>query len=455
MKQRFIEVAPDAEQRQAMQFETWRAAQGVTFVDAQAEAAYGERVALIRDAIELRQVPERVPVCPSAGFFPIEYAGLRVLDAMYDYDALTRCWERYHLDLMPDAYSSPANIVPGRLLDILDLKLYQWPGHGVSRESEYQFVEAEYMKAAEYQDLIDDPSAFFLNVYWPRIFGALQPFAAFPLLPPMNEIPVIPPTFMRFGGEAMKNALKSLARAGEEALVWRSACAAINGRIMGRGFPAFSGGFTKAPFDVIGDSLRGTTGVMLDMFRHPDELKEACERLTPIMVKSGAASCRANGHIMPFIPLHKGADSFMSEAMFQTFYWPTLRKLIIGLINEGMVPQLFAEGSYNRRLEIISDLPKGKTLWWFDRTDMKRAKQALGRVACLAGNMPLDLLCTGTPEQVAAYCRSLIETAAHGGGFIFSSGAPIQGARTENVKAMMESARRYGNYRASGRKAAP
>jgi len=34
---------------------------------------------------------------------------------------------------------------------------------------------------------------------------------------------------------------------------------------------------TKAPFDVIGDSLRGTKGVMLDMFRYPDELKEACE----------------------------------------------------------------------------------------------------------------------------------------------------------------------------------
>jgi hypothetical protein len=450
MKARFTEVAPGAEGRQAAQFEKWRAAEGVAFVDARAEAAYRERVDLIRDAIEMRRVPDRVPVCPSAGFFPIEYAGMRMADAMYDYAALRQCWERYHLDFAPDAYSSPANIVPGRVLDILDLKLYRWPGHGVSLESEYQFVEAEYMRAEEYPDLIDDPSAFFLNVYWPRIFGALEPFGSFPPLPPMNEIPVIPPTFMRFGGEAMKSALESLHRAGEEALRWRSACAEINGRIMGRGFPAFSGGFTKAPFDVIGDSLRGTTGVMLDIFRRPDELKEACERLTPIMVKGGAASCRANGHIMPFIPLHKGADGFMSEQMFATFYWPTLRKLIIGLINEGMVPLLFAEGGYNQRLEIISDLPKGRTVWWFDRTDMQRAKQTVGRVACLAGNMPLDLLCTGTPDQVSGYCRSLIETAAPGGGFIFSSGAPIQGARTENVKAMIESAMRYGAGRTDG-----
>jgi hypothetical protein len=367
--------------------------------------------------------------------------------AMYDFDVLERCWERYHFELAPDAYNGPANIVPGKVLDILDLKLYQWPGHGVSRESEYQFVEAEHMRPDEYQDLIDDPTAFFLNAYFPRIFGSLKPFEHFPLLPPMNEIPVVPPTFMRFGGEPMRRAFDSLCRAGEEALRWRSACARINHTVMGRGFPAFSGGFTKAPFDVIGDSLRGTNGVMLDMFRRPDELKEACERLTPIMVKSGVASCRATGHIMPFIPLHKGADGFMSEEMFQAFYWPTLRKLVIGLVDEGLVPLLFAEGSYNRRLEIVRDVPKGKTVWWFDRTDMRRAKETVGQVACLAGNMPLDLLCTGTPAEVEAGCRSLIDTAAAGGGFIFSSGAPLQGSRPENVKAMIDCARRYGAQR--------
>jgi hypothetical protein len=38
---------------------------------------------------------------------------------------------------------------------------------------------------------------------------------------------------------------------------------------------------------VIGDTLRGTIGVMMDIYRHPQELMEACERLTPFMVKSG------------------------------------------------------------------------------------------------------------------------------------------------------------------------
>jgi hypothetical protein len=446
MKDRFADVLEEAGKKQEERFEIWAAGEGIPFADAEAKTAYRERVTLLKDAIQLKQRPKRIPVCPSAGFFPMQYAGITMHQAMYDYEALGKAWETYHLGLEPDAYNSPTTIVPGKVLDALDYKIYQWPGHGVSEERDYQFVEGEYMKAEEYQDLIDDPTAYFLNVHFPRIFGSLKALAAFPLLPPVNEIPLVPPLAMPFGAEDMKGALASLSRAGEEALRWRAAVRDIGGRIMGRGFPAFSGGFTKAPFDVIGDSLRGTKGVMLDMFRHQEELKEACERLIPAMVKGAVAGCRASGHIMPFIPLHKGADGFMSREQFETFYWPSLRKLITGLVNEGLVPQLLAEGGYNSRLEVISDIPKGKVLWWFDRTDMKRAKETVGKVACLAGNIPLDLLCTGTPDEVKSYCRELIDVAGPGGGFILSSGAGIQGSRKENVKAMIEFSREYGKY---------
>ena len=446
MTKRFLEVSADAEQKQEARFAALLNAEGVPFVDAGAAAAYRERVTLLKDALQLKKIPDRILVCPSAGFFPNEYAGITMYDAMYDYQALGRAVEKYHDDFKPDAYNAPTTVVPGKVMDILDLKTYQWPGHGVDLEREYQYVEGEYMKAQEYQDLIDDPSAFFLKVYFPRMFGALSPLETLPLFPPVNEIPIVPHFAAPFAAEGMKNALEALARAGEEALRWRAALREIGLKIMAKGYPSFAGGITKAPFDVIGDSLRGTRGVMLDMFRYPEELKEACERLTPIMVKGGVATCRASGHIMPFIPLHKGADGFMSKEQFRTFYWPTLRKLIIGLINEGLVPQLFAEGAYNDRLEEICDIPKGKVLWWFDQTDMKRAKQTVGQVACLAGNVPLDLLCTGTPEDVRVYCRELIAVAGGGGGFILSSGAGLQGSKVANVRAMMEAAKEYGVY---------
>jgi uroporphyrinogen-III decarboxylase len=149
---------------------------------------------------------------------------------------------------------------------------------------------------------------------------------------------------------------------------------------------------------------------------------------------------------MPFIPLHKGADGFLSDEQFQTFYWPTLRKVIIGLVNEGFVPQLFAEGGYNQRLDVISDVPKGKVVWWFDRTDMKKAKEKLGHVACIAGNFPIDLLITGKPDEIRANCKQLIESAGKDGGYIFTTGAGMQGANPANVKAMIQAAKEYGIY---------
>lgn len=446
MQKRFIDVSAEAEQKQEEQFSLWLLGDGIPFVDDNAAAAYRERVSLLKDAIQLKKTPARIPICPSAGFFPVQYAGVSMYDAMYDYEILTSAWEKYCRDFTPDAYNAPTTVVPGKPLEILDFKLCKWPGQGVSKQQEYQYVEKEYMKADEYQDLIDDPTGYFMSTYFPRIFGSLKPLEKMPLLPPVNEIPCIPPALIPFGTEELQSAFKALREAGQETIRWISAVRRLNGSIMGQGYPSFSGGFTKAPFDVIGDTLRGTRGIMLDMYRHPDELREACERITPFMVKSGVASCKAAGHIMPFIPLHKGADGFMSDEQFRTFYWPTLRKLIIGLVNEGCVPQLFAEGGYNQRLETICDLPKGKTVWWFDLTDMERAKKTVGPVACIAGNVPVSLLCTATPDSVRAYCKSLMDSAGKDGGFIFSTGAGMQGSKVENVKAMIDFSKQYAFY---------
>jgi uroporphyrinogen-III decarboxylase len=77
---------------------------------------------------------------------------------------------------------------------------------------------------------------------------------------------------------------------------------------------------------------------------------------------------------------------------------------------------------------------------------MKRAKETVGRAACLAGNVPLDLLCTGTPDDVRTYCKELIDGAGRNGGFILSSGAGMQGSKPDNVKAMIDFSKEYGVY---------
>jgi uroporphyrinogen-III decarboxylase len=265
-----------------------------------------------------------------------------------------------------------------------------------------------------------------------------------PNFPLIHEMMFVPPGVAPFGTPEVQKSLHDMMEAASESTRWAQRVRTLNGSIMGRGYPTLSGGASKAPFDVVGDSLRGTAGVLMDMYRHPDELLEACERLIPFMVRAGVVTGKANGHSLIFMPLHKGADGFMSDKQFRTFYWPTLKKVIIGLVNEGLVPLLFAEGGYNSRLEAISDLPKGTTVWWFDLTDMVQAKKTIGEIACIAGNVPLSLLCTGTEDEVKEYCRSLIDNAGRDGGFIFSTGAGMDGAKPENVRAMIDFSKKYG-----------
>jgi uroporphyrinogen-III decarboxylase len=150
--------------------------------------------------------------------------------------------------------------------------------------------------------------------------------------------------------------------------------------------------------------------------------------------------------IIVFLPLHKGADGWMNRKQFETFYWPSLKRVLNALVEEGLVPVLFAEGTYTSRLEMVNEFPKGAVGWWFDQTDMTRAKAILGDHCSIWGNVPSSLLVTGRPAEVKEYCRGLIETAGKGGGYVLTAGCFSDDGKLENLKAMVSAAREYGSY---------
>lgn len=107
----------------------------------------------------------------------------------------------------------------------------------------------------------------------------------------------------------------------------------------------------------------------------------------------------------------------------------------------------FAEGDYTDRLEIIKEMPKGSMIWYFETMDMGHAKKVFGGNACIAGNLPTSVLCTGTPAQVKEGCRKLIEACGSGGGYILSGAASMDKGNPGNLRAMMEAAKEYGTYK--------
>ncbi len=429
-------------------FAAWIQAEGVEFASPEAKQAYQERVQMVKDVVQLKK-PTRIPVAPNTGFYPFAYAGVTPEEAMYDYDKLGYALKKYHADFLPNSLASAPIYGPGKVFELLDYKLYHWPGHGVPSSSPYQCVEAEYMQAEEYDDLIKDPSNFFMRQYLPRIFGALGPWNMLAPMTDILELPFLGGFMVPVGIPPVQESFQKLLEAGRLAMEWIGAALAIDGATISTlGIPPLIGGFTKAPFDTLGDTIRGTRAIMLDMFRRPNKLLAALDRFVPIAIEMGIRSATTNKNPVAFIPLHKGADGFMSNKDFKTFYWPTLKAVVLGLIEEGVVPYLFVEGGYNQRLDIIADpdIPAGKTIWIFDQTDMKEVKKRFTGWACFGGNVPVSILKAGTPQQVEDYTKGLIDDVAGDGGYILSTGAVLDDAEPENLHAMIRTGKEYGKY---------
>jgi uroporphyrinogen-III decarboxylase len=436
------------EEKRATRLNRWLSnAEGMSFPNETAKKIYQQRIRRMVDVYNIAE-PDRVPVNLPLGNLPLLMAGLNSHTAMYDYEKAIDATRQFN-----DKYSEELEVIaapyltPGRVLDILDYKLYAWPGHGISETgTTWQFIEGEYMTADEYDDLISDPSDFWIRTYLPRVFGALAPMSMFQSFTSITEnVHVM--QFMPLAMPPVQEMLQKMLDAGKEYQRFMQAMTQGNRGPSTRSFGGFMGGFAKVPFDTIGDTLRGTVGIMQDMFRRPEKLLKALDVVADLTINSILKSPMIDNMTAVIYPLHKGADGWMSQKQFDTFYWPPMKKVMDALINEGLIQTLFAEGSYNTRLEYVGGFPKGTVSWYFDRTDMFRAKQILGKKFCLQGNVPSSMIVTGTPEETKEYCRKLIEEVGKGGGFILAAGCIADNPKLENLRAMMAAAREYGYYR--------
>jgi uroporphyrinogen-III decarboxylase len=435
------------EQKREARMKNWLTGAGINFRDAKAERMYKERVTRMKNVMMCLE-PDRVPVQIPSANFPAYYSGYTLKQVMNDYEALERAWIKFMVDFNDDmdSFMGPGFVHSAPAMEIINYKSYKWPGHGIGDNvNAYQFVEEAIMEADEYDALIEDPSDFSFRVLLPRTVGTLGPLKDFPALNTLLFLSLM--VVYPFANPEMRAAFQSLIKAGEEMEKWQKHVSAVNKAALEAGFPGSFGSLAIAPFDVIADFLRGTKGVILDMYRCPEKLLEAIDLMTRLTIKRMITQLNTMGGFNVSFPLHKGDDTFMSRKQFEKFYWPSLKKVMDALIEEGIMVHLFAEGQYNERLEYIGDFPKGWVVWQFERTDMANAKKMIGKTCAIAGAVPASVVITGTPKEVKESCRRFIEICAPGGGYTLSGAAAATEAKAENLRAFMEAAKEYGTYR--------
>lgn len=361
------------EQKRKFRLDAWAGGDGIEFDSPAAKEKYRERAQRFRAALELK-VPDRVPIAGLGGAFVYRRAGIPQKATMYDrWEEAAKAVIQFQMDFQPDS-TAATFMMSGAAMELLGQTNMKWAGYGLPDDVQYQYVEQEYMKADEYDMFLSDPSDFVLRRFLPRMYSSLTGLQKLPWFG-SDGIQIGGRVLIPFMDPQVQEALGLLKKAAEMSVTPSRISMETARRITAMGFPSLFTGFGAAPFDMLGDTLRGTRGILMDLYRHPDLVIKACEK---ILDMSPIPDIPIGAPPLVMMPLHKGDDSHISLKHFEKFYWPTFKQLLLNMIDDGLIPAPFAEGTFDQRLEHLRELPPASVLWFFDRTDMHKAKDILG-----------------------------------------------------------------------------
>jgi hypothetical protein len=384
------------------------------------EALFQRRLGRYQAAIALEPT-DRIPIATGSNYFAEIYSGNTQQQTLYDPERWLAAEEIFIRDF-PEIDVLRNNRIYGPLYDAVDCRTYRLPGRDLPPDTQFQFVEREYMHPEEYDRLIADPKGFMLEVFLPRVLGEMAA--------PRGGRSQI--AFLKAGMAHMLMAQAMRRRT--EYLAERC------------GMPQPMAGAFLAPFDVIADAMRGLTGAMMDMYRCPQKLAAACEVVMHEIANFALATADPLKRWPIFVPTHKAM--FLSPDQFDRFYWPTFKRTIEILVAAGHTVRAYLEGNWDAHLQRLVELPRGKVLFDIDsQGDIFRAKRILAGHSCVAGGVPDAMLILGTPEEMRRHVRMLCETVGRDGGYIISGGCNFPyGTRAENLRALIAAVLEFGVY---------
>lgn len=199
-------------------------------------------------------------------------------------------------------------------------------------------------------------------------------------------------------------------------------------------------GSCAAPFSSVG-LLFGLEATMLLLATGSDLLAAACDFFVELQSRHIEAQLEAGADAI-WMGDCNAFSSLLSLEQYRRFVLPSCKKLVESAHRAGAmvhlhnseikVPYLLAESELG--VDIINCGPDA---------DMSEVCRALRGKTCVSGNLdPIAMLLGGTPEQVAAETKRLVET-CRGGGYLFCTGEMNpRDVPEENIRAMIAAVRR-------------
>jgi uroporphyrinogen-III decarboxylase len=393
------------------------------------EQLYQERLNRYVTAMR-NEKPDRVPIRPFVAEFTAKYAGYSCQQVSHDY---TKAFEAAILTAKAfdwDAVVPNMVYVWTGLAQAIGLRYYGIPGFGIPHDSGFNYIEPSeeqaFMKADEYDALIDEPTAFLYSTWLPRVSTEAAKIGE--------------STTYRNNLSFVKGAMAMLSyfyAFGPQIARLRSECGTVS---------AIAGIF-KAPFDILADKLRGYVGLTLDMHTQPNKVLKACEALMPHLCHVGLSTADPARLVPIGFWMHRGCVPFINPKQFESHQWPTLKPIIEEFWKKGHQTLFYAEGKWKHHLDAFRELPERSIVFHCDQDDIFHVHQKLHDKFAISGGIPNVLLSFGKREEVRVFCRRVLNEVAAEGGYIMDAGAIMQDDTSlENLRELTDTTREFGVY---------
>ena len=194
--------------------------------------------------------------------------------------------------------------------------------------------------------------------------------------------------------------------------------------------------------------LLGFEEGMIFMHEQPAVFHYLMQRMTEQHIEYAKAARAYGADGLHAGEVWTGSD-LLSAKDYDEFCLPYNKMFVQEAHNMGLTVKWYFTGNVMPRLHQLVELQADALMVEESfGIDIGRVRDVVGDRLCLLGNVDaINLLTTGTPEQIAAEVKRQIEVGAKKGPFIMGTGSEIVvSTPPENVNALVEATREFGRY---------
>lgn len=211
-------------------------------------------------------------------------------------------------------------------------------------------------------------------------------------------------------------------------------------KYMEAGVPVIIGGIFESPFEVLCGGRSLSAFLMDDILEIPEKLDEVFAEIHKTNMADYEAMLQS-----PAKPLGvwvggwRGTPTMLNREMFIHYSWKYMKEIAELCIKYDVIPMFHLDANWTPGLDVFREIEPKKAILALDgKTDIFKAKEVLGDMMCIMGDVPAEMFAFGKPEEVYDYSMKLIKEIGPTG-FIMCSGCDIPfNAQAANVEAMYQ-----------------